>query len=50
MDMSLEMQDLTHAGRRAFTLDKALYELADELNSRPEWGGIPLNGLLKMIP
>lgn len=34
---------------RAFTLDKALYELAYELNNRPEWLRIPLSGLLRMM-
>ena len=34
----------------ALTLDKALYELAYELNSRPDWVRIPLAGLLKMMP
>jgi maltose alpha-D-glucosyltransferase/alpha-amylase len=35
---------------RSLTVDKALYELAYELNNRPEWVRIPLTGLLKMIP
>src|SRR5262249_30226285 len=30
---------------RVFTLDKALYELSYELNSRPEWVRIPLAGI-----
>jgi len=34
---------------RAFTLDKALYELGYELNSRPEWVRIPLAGILKLL-
>ena len=34
---------------RAMTLDKALYELAYELNHRPEWIRIPLAGLLKLL-
>ena len=34
---------------RAMTLDKALYELAYELNHRPEWIRIPLTGLLKLL-
>jgi maltose alpha-D-glucosyltransferase/alpha-amylase len=34
----------------AFTLEKALYELAYELNNRPEWVRIPLSGVLKMVP
>jgi len=35
---------------RAFVLDKALYELGYELNSRPEWVHIPLRGLLRLVP
>jgi maltose alpha-D-glucosyltransferase/alpha-amylase len=31
---------------RAYILDKALYELAYELNNRPSWVYIPLNGVL----
>jgi maltose alpha-D-glucosyltransferase/alpha-amylase len=34
---------------RAFALDKALYEVAYELNSRPDWLPIPLTGILKLI-
>ena len=33
----------------AFTLDKALYELAYELNNRPDWVRIPLIGIRKLI-
>ena len=32
----------------AFTLDKAMYELAYELNNRPDWIRIPLTGILKL--
>jgi maltose alpha-D-glucosyltransferase/alpha-amylase len=32
----------------AFVLDKALYELAYELNNRPDWVRIPLVGILKL--
>jgi maltose alpha-D-glucosyltransferase/alpha-amylase len=32
----------------AFTLDKAVYELAYELNNRPDWAHIPLAGLLRI--
>jgi maltose alpha-D-glucosyltransferase/alpha-amylase len=31
-----------------FILDKAIYELAYELNNRPDWVHIPLTGLLKL--
>ena len=33
---------------QAFVLDKALYELAYELNNRPDWVHIPLSGLLRL--
>jgi maltose alpha-D-glucosyltransferase/alpha-amylase len=34
---------------RFFMLDKALYELNYELNNRPEWGRIPLWGILDLL-
>jgi maltose alpha-D-glucosyltransferase/alpha-amylase len=34
---------------RALLLDKAFYELAYELNNRPDWVDIPLDGLLKLL-
>ena len=33
----------------AFLLEKALYELAYELNSRPDWVKVPLQGILQLI-
>jgi len=33
----------------SFTLDKALYELLYELNNRPDWVRIPLQGILALI-
>jgi maltose alpha-D-glucosyltransferase/alpha-amylase len=33
----------------SFLLDKALYELGYELNSRPEWVAIPIRGILQTI-
>jgi maltose alpha-D-glucosyltransferase/alpha-amylase len=33
---------------RAYILDKALYELAYELNNRPSWVHIPLTGVLQL--
>ena len=33
---------------QVFLIDKALYELAYELNNRPEWVHIPLAGLLRL--
>jgi maltose alpha-D-glucosyltransferase/alpha-amylase len=35
--------------REAFVLDKALYELAYELNNRPDWVGIPLMGIRRFL-
>jgi len=34
---------------RAFMMDKALYELAYELDNRPDWVGIPLSGIRKLV-
>ena len=33
---------------QAFVLDKAFYELSYELNNRPDWVHIPLNGLMRL--
>lgn len=33
----------------AFLLDKALYEMSYELNNRPAWVDIPLDGLLRIL-
>jgi maltose alpha-D-glucosyltransferase / alpha-amylase len=33
---------------QTFTLEKAVYELAYELNNRPDWVHIPLSGLLRL--
>ena len=35
---------------RAYILEKALYELAYELNNRPAWVHIPLTGVLQLRP
>ena len=35
---------------RAYVLDKALYELAYELNNRPAWVHIPLAGIAQLRP
>ncbi|HEV2359804.1 MAG TPA: hypothetical protein VGZ23_19615 [bacterium] len=32
-----------------YLLDKAAYELAYELNSRPSWAWIPLTGMLMLL-
>jgi predicted trehalose synthase len=34
---------------RLFVLDKALYELNYELNSRPDWARIPLKGVTELM-
>ncbi|MEX0893978.1 MAG: maltose alpha-D-glucosyltransferase [Gemmatimonadota bacterium] len=33
----------------AYLLDKAVYELAYELNNRPDWAAIPLKGLTQLL-
>jgi maltose alpha-D-glucosyltransferase/alpha-amylase len=33
----------------AYLLEKALYEIAYELNNRPEWVRIPLRGVLDLL-
>jgi maltose alpha-D-glucosyltransferase/alpha-amylase len=33
----------------AYTLDKALYEIRYELNSRPEWAPIPIRGVRQLL-
>jgi maltose alpha-D-glucosyltransferase/alpha-amylase len=33
----------------AFLLEKALYEIAYELNNRPDWVRIPLTGVLQLL-
>jgi maltose alpha-D-glucosyltransferase / alpha-amylase len=35
-------------GLDAYVLDKALYELEYELNNRPDWVAIPLDGILRL--
>jgi maltose alpha-D-glucosyltransferase/alpha-amylase len=32
-----------------YLLEKALYELVYELNNRPDWVRIPLNGILRLL-
>jgi predicted trehalose synthase len=32
-----------------YTLEKALYEISYELNNRPDWVRIPLNGILRLL-
>jgi maltose alpha-D-glucosyltransferase/alpha-amylase len=34
---------------QAFILDKAMFELAYELNNRPDWLRIPLQGVLHLM-
>ncbi|MGC4122522.1 MAG: putative maltokinase [Myxococcales bacterium] len=33
----------------AFTVEKALYEVAYELNTRPAWVSVPLDGILRLV-
>ena len=33
----------------AYLLDKAMYEVNYELNNRPDWLGLPLQGILQML-
>jgi maltose alpha-D-glucosyltransferase/alpha-amylase len=33
----------------AYLLDKAIYEIAYELNNRPDWVGLPLEGILQVL-
>jgi len=33
----------------AYTLEKTMYEIGYELNNRPDWVGIPLQGILEII-
>jgi len=35
---------------RAYLLNKAMYEVGYELNNRPAWLGIPLQGVLHLLP
>jgi maltose alpha-D-glucosyltransferase/alpha-amylase len=34
---------------RAYLLEKAVYELGYELNNRPDWVQIPLEGILHLL-
>jgi predicted trehalose synthase len=34
---------------RFFLLDKALYELIYELNNRPDWMPIPMQGIMALL-
>jgi maltose alpha-D-glucosyltransferase/alpha-amylase len=33
----------------AFLLDKAVYEIGYELNNRPDWVKVPLQGILQLL-
>ncbi len=37
------------APRTEFELDKAVYELGYELNNRPDWVKIPLQGVMQLL-
>jgi maltose alpha-D-glucosyltransferase/alpha-amylase len=32
-----------------YVLEKAIYELSYELNNRPEWVGVPIQGILEIV-
>ncbi|HHE08023.1 MAG TPA: hypothetical protein ENL01_03945, partial [Chlorobaculum parvum] len=34
---------------RSYLMNKAVYELLYELNNRPEWLPIPINGIMRLI-
>jgi maltose alpha-D-glucosyltransferase/alpha-amylase len=38
-----------HTVLRVFELDKTIYEIGYELNNRPDWLNIPLNGLRRIL-
>jgi maltokinase len=42
-------QDATHRLLSVFELEKAVYELRYELNNRPDWVGIPVAGILRLL-
>ena len=33
----------------AYLVDKAIYEVNYELNNRPDWVGLPLQGILQVV-
>jgi maltose alpha-D-glucosyltransferase/alpha-amylase len=33
----------------AYLMEKAIYEVAYELNNRPDWVGVPLRGILTLL-
>jgi maltose alpha-D-glucosyltransferase/alpha-amylase len=33
----------------AYSLEKAMYEIGYELNNRPDWVGIPFQGILEIL-
>jgi maltokinase len=42
-------QDPTHRLLSVFELEKAVYELRYELNNRPDWVGIPVAGIVRLL-
>ena len=42
-------RDELHRLLDAYLLDKALYEMAYELNNRPSWVRIPMEGILQLV-
>ncbi len=49
-DLLVENDESTAVLLRAFMVQNAAYELEYELNHRPDWVGIPLHGLIGMLP
>ena len=49
-DLLVETDESTEVLLRAFLMEKAAYELEYEMNSRPDWAVIPLQGLLRLLP
>ena len=42
-------QDATDKLLAVFELEKAVYELRYELNNRPDWVGIPVAGIVRLL-
>jgi len=42
-------QDASHKLLSVFELEKAVYELRYELNNRPDWVGIPVAGIARLL-
>lgn len=49
-DLLVEDDESTQILLRAFVLEKAGYELAYEINNRPDWVGIALHSMVELLP